>query len=234
MIDRSLADPGGICLSGTVYDQVRNKLSLACEYIGEREVKNIATPVRAYQVQLDSDGTPPPVRPTPSARRSVADKRPLHRWPWATSAVAAVLLVGAGLLVYRTVFPPFSPLLPLPDKPSIAVLPFTNMSSDPEQEYFSDGLTEDLITDLSKFSGLFVIARNSTFAYKGQAVNVEEVGREFGVRYVLEGSTRKAADRVRVTAQLVEAATSHHLWAESYDRPLSDIFAVQDLGFYLM
>lgn len=118
--------------------------------------------------------------------------------------------------------------LSLPDKPSIAVLPFTNMSNDPEQEYFSDGLTEDLITDLSKFSGLFVIARNSVFTYKGKAVKVEEVGRELGVRYILEGSTRKAGERLRFTAQLVEAATGRHVWAEKYDRPLADIFTVQD------
>jgi TolB-like protein len=119
-------------------------------------------------------------------------------------------------------------VLPLPDKPSIAVLPFVNMSSDPEQEYFSDGITEDLITDLSRLSGLFVIARNSTFTYKGKAVKVEEVGRELGVQYVLEGSVRKAGNRLRITAQLVDAFTSHHLWAERYDRELTDIFALQD------
>jgi adenylate cyclase len=116
----------------------------------------------------------------------------------------------------------------LPDKPSIAVLPFVNMSGDPEQEYFSDGMTEDLITDLSQISGLFVIARNSVFTYKGKAVKVDEVGKEFGVRYVLEGSVRKADNRVRITAQLVDALTGHHLWAERYDRPLRDIFALQD------
>ena len=224
-----LAEPGGICISGNVHEQVRNKLALACEYIGEREVKNIATPVSVYKVQLESDGRATPgTSPQSSAPSRVQETRPLGRWSRAALAVVAVLLVGAGLLVYRPVSPPFSPRLPLPDKPSIAVLPFTNMSSAPEQEYFSDGLTDDIITDLSQISGLFVIARNSTFAYKGQAVKVKEVGREFGVRYVLEGSTRKAADRVRVTAQLIETATSHHLWAKNYDRPLSDIFAVQD------
>jgi adenylate cyclase len=120
------------------------------------------------------------------------------------------------------------PALPLPAKPSIAVLPFVNLSEDPKQEYFSDGLTEDLITDLSKFSGLFVIARNSVFTYKGKAVKVAEVGRELGVRYVLEGSVRKAEDRVRINTQLVEASTGHHLWSERYDRELKDIFALQD------
>jgi len=118
--------------------------------------------------------------------------------------------------------------LPLPDKPSIAVLPFVNMSNDPEQEYFSDGLTEDLITDLSKLSGLFVIARNSVFTYKGKPVKVQEVSRELGVQYVLEGSVQKADTRVRINAQLIEATTGQHLWAERYDRPLTDIFALQD------
>ena len=118
--------------------------------------------------------------------------------------------------------------LPLPDKPSIAVLPFVNMSGDPQQEYFSDGITEDLITDLSKLSGLFVIARNSAFTYKGKAVKVQEVSKELGVRYVLEGSVRKADERVRITAQLIDATTGHHLWAERYDRALKDIFALQD------
>src|SRR5438093_3756548 len=121
-----------------------------------------------------------------------------------------------------------SPLLALPDKPSIAVLPFVNMSGDPEQEYFSDGITEDLITDLSKLSGLFVISRNSVFLYKGKAVKPEQVSQELGVQYVLEGSVRKAGGRVRITAQLVDATTSYHLWADRYDRDLQDIFAVQD------
>src|SRR6202051_2451958 len=116
----------------------------------------------------------------------------------------------------------------LPEKPSIAVLPFLNMSGDPEQEYFADGMTEDLITDLSKISGLFVIARNSSFTYKGKAVDVKRIGRELGVRYVLEGSVRKAGNRVRITAQLIDAGSGHHLWAERFDRALEDIFAVQD------
>ena len=117
---------------------------------------------------------------------------------------------------------------PLPDKPSIAVLPFVNMSDDPEQEYFSDGITEDIITELSRFRSLFVTARNSTFTYKGKAIDVKQVGRELGVRYVVEGSVRKAGNRVRVTAQLIDATTGHHTWAERYDRDLEDIFAVQD------
>jgi adenylate cyclase len=177
-----LAEPGGICISGKVYEEVRNKLPTAFEDLGEQEVKNIAEPVRVYR------WTDAAVDPMPGT-------------------------VGA---------------LPLPDKPSIAVLPFTNMSGDPEQEYFSDGITEDIITALSKFRWFFVISRNSTFVYKGQAVDIKQVGRELGVRYVLEGSVRKTANRVRISAQLIEAETGKHVWAERYDRSLEDIFELQD------
>src|SRR3989441_2369265 len=171
-----LAEAGGICISGIVYDQVETKLALGYEYLGEQTVKNIAKPVQVYRVQMEVGAS------TPTA----------------------------------------------PDKPSIAVLPFVNMSGDPEQEYFSDGITEDLITDLSKLSGLFVISRNSVFLYKGKAVKPEQVSQELGVRYVLEGSVRKAGSRVRITAQLIDATTGYHLWADRYDRDLQDIFAVQD------
>jgi len=181
-----LAEAGGICISGSVYEQVKIKVAVEYEYLGEREVKNIAEPIRVYRVRVESGMSAPAVG---------------HEQ---TSA------------------------LPLPDKPSIAVLPFTNMSGDPEQEYFSDGITEDLITDLSKLSGLFVIARNSVFTYKGTAVNVGEVSRKLGVRYLVEGSVRKAGNRVRINAQLVDATTGGHLWAERYDRELQDIFALQD------
>ena len=179
-----LAEPGGICLSGTVFDQVDGKLDLTFDDLGEQEVKNIAKPVRVYGVGIDKAG-------------STADARA-------------------------------SKPLPLPDKPSLAVLPFTNMSGDPEQEYFSDGITEDIITELSRFPSLFVIARNSSFMFKGEAVDVGEVGRKLGVQYVVEGSVRKAGDRVRITTQLVEAASGKHVWAERYDRNLEDVFAVQD------
>jgi adenylate cyclase len=150
-----------------------------------------------------------------------------------------VLVVGAGVAVFRNIYQrPSSPpatapseeasALPLPDSPSVAVLPFTNMSDDPEQEYFSDGMTDDLITDLSRLSGLLVIARHSVFAYKGKTVNMKEVSRELGVRYVLEGSVRRAGDQVRINAQLIDATSGYHLWAERYDRALKDIFALQD------
>jgi TolB-like protein/class 3 adenylate cyclase/Flp pilus assembly protein TadD len=192
-----LAEGGGICISGTVYDQIKNKLSLEYESLGEQTVKNITEPVRVYRVTLDGVGAAP--------RGRSPEGQPHGGAPTISQ-----------------------PGLPLPDKPSIAVLPFANMSSDPEQEYFSDGMTEDLITDLSKLSGLFVIARHSVFTYKGKAVKVQDVSRELGVRYVVEGSVRKAGDRVRITAQLVDASTGHHLWADRYDGELKDIFALQD------
>jgi adenylate cyclase len=180
----ALAEPGGICVSRIVRDQVRDRLDFAFEDRGEQSVKNIAPPVRVYRV--GDVGT----AKSPSAPGSS---------------------------------PP-----PLPDKPSVAVLPFVNMSSDPEQEFFADGIAEDVITALSRFPSLFVIARNSSFTYKGRVVDVKLVGRELGVRYVLEGSLRKSGNRIRVTAQLVEAETGNHLWAERYDRDLADIFALQD------
>lgn len=225
-----LAEGGGISISGTVHEHIENKLALGYEFLGEHTVKNIKKPVRVYRVLMEP-GAPAEVN---------RQKRPrLRRWQWASLAVTAVLVVGAAAVViwnfYLRPSPPPEEVpsdkiqaLELPDKPSIAVLPFTNMSDDPEQEYFSDGITEDLITDLSKISGLFVIARKSVFIYKGKAVKIAEVARALGVRYVLEGSVRKANDRVRITAQLVDATTEGHLWAERYDRDLKDIFALQD------
>lgn len=219
---QALAEGGGICLSGTAYDQIEGKLALGYEFRGEHLVKNIAKPVRVYRVLAG------PAAPAPAASRA---RRVLAgRWRWVALSGLILLLLGvAGRMVlwkgHQMASPP---TLQLPDKPSIAVLPFTNMSEDPKQAYFSDGITEDIITGLSKVSGLFVIARNSTFTYKGKAVRVDEVGRELGVRFVLEGSVRKAGNQVRVTAQLVDATTGRHLWAERYDRDLRDIFALQD------
>ena len=236
---KGLADPGGICISDAVHTQVQNKLSLQYAYIGEREVKNIAKPVPVYKVQLEADGTPATVSQERPARSPDQETGLSRRWPIVSLAVMAVLVVGAGLFVLRNVsLPPSAlqeslpgepaPALPLPDKPSIAVLPFNNMSGDPAQEYFSDGITETLITDLSQISGLFVIARNSTFTYKGQAVKVDQVGRELGVRHVLEGSVQRVDERVRINAQLVDATTGGHVWAERYDRELHDVFTLQD------
>jgi adenylate cyclase len=215
----SLAEGGGICLSGTAYDQVEGKLSLGYDYLGEHAVKNITRPVRVYRVRLEPGAASPPPRWLPSGRR--------RRGSMAAVVVATLVVLGAaGWFGWRWFQAPAA--LPLPDRPSVAVLPFANMSRDPAQEYFSDGVTEDLITGLSKVSGLFVIARNSVFTYKGRAVNVGAVGRDLGVRYILEGSVQRAGDRVRITAQLVDASTGYHLWAERYDREARDIFAVQD------
>ncbi|MBW2411753.1 MAG: tetratricopeptide repeat protein [Deltaproteobacteria bacterium] len=177
-----IADAGGICVSRNTYNQIKNKLELSFDYLGEHEVKNIKEPVRVYKVLMGTD------TPKPLVEEELA----------------------------------------LPDKPSIAVLAFDNLSGDPEQEYFSDGISEEIISALSKTDQLFVIARNSSFTYKGKPVNVKQISKELGVRYVFEGSVRKSKDRVRITAQLIDATTGHHLWSERYDRELKEIFEVQD------
>jgi TolB-like protein len=181
----ALADAGGVFVSNTVHDHVRDRLPFVFEDLGEQQVKNITRPVRVYRVRD----------------------------------------VGAAA---ESLSAPAQPTLPLPDKPSIAVLPFANMSGDPEREYFADGMVEEIITALSRIRWLFVIARNSSFTYKGQAIDVKQVGRELGVRYVLEGSVRKAGGRVRITAQLIDALTGTHLWADRFDGSLEDIFDLQD------
>ena len=222
----SLADAGGICVSRSAYDQVKDKLTLGYEHLGEHSVKNIPEPVRVYRVLMEPE----------DAGKVIGEKRvEPKRGKRIALAVAIVLLLAVGgLLIWRTASPPIEAAsvekmaFPLPDKPSIAVLPFDNLSDDPKQEYFSDGLTEQIITNLSKLPSLFVIARNSTFTYKGKPVKVKQVSEELGVRYVLEGSVQKSGDRVRITSQLVDAITGHHLWAERYDRELGDVFALQD------
>ncbi len=223
----SLAEPGGVCVSGTVYDAIGTKLPFDYEFLGEQQVKNIDNPVRAYRAGLCAGAEPPPPRAGVKTGRS-------RRY-----AVATVVVVAAALFTVVGAIAWFAPrflqtgadktaALPLPDKPSIAVLPFDNLGGDPQQAYFSDGITNDIITDLSKFPSLFVIASNSVFVYKGKAVKVQDVSRELGVRYVLEGSVQRASDKVRVNAQLIDATTGHHLWAERYDRDLRDLFALQD------
>jgi len=185
---QSIAKPGGVCISGATYDQVRKVLPITFADLGFQQVKNILEPIRAYQVSASSEAqqaAPAPVTESES--------------------------------------PP-----PLPDKPSIAVLPFQNMSGDPEQEYFADGMVEEIITALSRFKSLFVIARNSSFTFKGKAVDIKEVGRRLGVRYVLEGSVRKASGKVRITGQLIDAITGAHIWADRFERDLTDVFALQD------
>jgi adenylate cyclase len=228
---QTLAEPGGICVSGSVVDAIGTKLPLSYEYLGEQSVKNIEKPVRAYRVVFDEQ----------AAQRAAGQAMPAtqnRRRYVALAALAFFTVAGSSVALWRysvrhesapaQAMVIAAPALALPDKPSIAVLPFVNMSGDKEQEYFSDGMTEDVITSLSKLSGLFVIARNSVFTYKGRAVKPEQVSRELGVRYVLEGSVRKAENRVRITAQLIDATKGHHLWAEKYDGELKDIFALQD------
>src|SRR5438128_514190 len=213
-----LAEAGGICISGTVYDQIENKLALGYKYLGKQVVKNIARPVQVYRVYMEPRATPL------KASREAEGQPPgiIRLWPRGRTEPLKASREAEGQPQ------PVQKGMELPDKPSIAVLPFANLSGDPEQEYFSDGMTEDLITDLSKLSGLFVISRYSVFTYKGKAVKVEQVGRELGVQYVLGGSVRKADNRVRITAQLVDTTTGYHLWAERYDRDLTDVFALQD------
>ena len=178
----SIAEEGGICISGTAYDHVKTKLPFRYEYQGEQKVKNIKGPVRIYKVLIEKD-----------VDELILDKK-----------------------------------LELPDKPSVAVLPFKNLSGDPRQEFFSDGFTEDITTTLAKIPRMFVIARESSFTFKGKSVQIQEIGRELGVRYVLEGSIQKFGDQIRITAQLIDATNGHHLWAEKYDRELKDIFAMKD------
>jgi adenylate cyclase len=225
----TLAEAGGICISGMVYENIKNKLTLGYEYIGEQTFKNIKDPVRVYRVLME-----PGVKKVERGLGSmVKGKRAL-----ALGVLVAFVVIAITTAIYLFAFHPSAPktevaskekmAFPLPDKPSIAVLPFVNMSGDPKQEFFSDGITEDIITALSKIPRLFVIARNSTFTYKGKPVKVKQVSEELGVRYVLEGSVQKSGDRVRVTAQLIDALSGHHLWAENYDRDLKDLFALQD------
>jgi len=224
----SLAEAGGICISGRTHDQVENKLGLEYEDLGKHEVKNISRPIQVYRV-LSYPGA--------AAHRVVQAKETLgrKRRKLGFSATAIVLVIVAlGIWQFYQSRPSVEPAsvekmaFPLPEKPSIAVLPFDNMSGDPKQEFFSDGLSEEIISALSKTDQLFVIARNSTFTYKGKPVRVKQVAEELGVRYVLEGSVRKSEDRVRVTAQLIDATKGHHLWSERYDRELKDIFVLQD------
>jgi adenylate cyclase len=215
----SLAEAGGICISGTVYDQIATKLPLGHEFLGEQTVKNILRPVRVYRVRMEPEGSVAPVIQQRQPRTANSRLR------GSLVVVALLALLGGGVRVWPLLSRSLSSL---PAKPAIAVLPFVNMSGDPEQEYFSDGMTEDLITELSSLSGLFVIARNSVFTYKGRPVKPDQVSRDLGVRYMLEGSVRKANNRMRITAQLVDTTTGYHMWAQSYDRDVQDIFAVQE------
>jgi len=228
----SIAVPGGICISGTVHEQIRNKLALKYDDLGEQPVKNIAKPVRVFRVStepLDSDRT----------RSEKNHGRPRRKFLRRSASGVAGLAIVVGTIVlvqHLSLRPPATSAsihpqgqgLPLPDKPSIVVLPFTNLSGDREQEYLSDGITIDLITDLSRLPDLFVIDRNSAFTYKDKTMKVGDVGRDLGVKYVLEGGLQKVGEQIRITTQLVDATTGDQLWTERYDCPARDIFARQD------
>jgi adenylate cyclase len=225
-----LAEAGGICISESAYQQIENKLPLRYDYLGEHEVKNIAKPVRVYRARIEPEAVPPKLGEKKRPARKGLSK--------AVLTIIAIIVIAGLVALYQFILrpPPSKTVvaskermaLPIPEKPSIAVLPFVNMSEDKSQEYFSDGLTEEIITALSKTPKLFVIARNSSSVYKGKTVNVQQVSRELGVKYVLEGSVRRSGNQLRITAQLIDATTGSHLWAERYDRELKDIFATQD------
>jgi len=225
----SCADPGGICVSKTAFDHIETKLPLGYEFLGEKEVKNIAKPVGAYRVLMEP-------RVTVAGAKEKKPSIPLWRRKGVLAGAMAVLIVIVGMAFWNFYFraPKIEPAskekmaFALPDEPSIAVLPFVNMSEDSKQEFLSDGITEEIITALSKVRHLFVISRQSTFSYKGKPVKVKQVSEELGVRYVLEGSIQRSADRIRINAQLIDALTGRHLWAERYNRDLLDLFALQD------
>lgn len=222
----SLAAAGGICISRTAFDQIKNKLELGYEYLGEHSVKNIAEPVRVYRVLMEPE----------AAGTVIGEKRKAKKWLVLTAAVVFIVAIGSVLswYLYKHKYSKIEPAsldkmaFSLPDKPSIAVLPFDNLSGDPKQESLADGISESIITALSYIPDMFVIARNSTFTYRGKPVKIRQVAEELGVRYVLEGSVLKAEDQVRVTAQLIDATTGYHLWSKSYDRTINDLFALLD------
>jgi adenylate cyclase len=223
----ALSEPGGIILSGDAYRQCKGKVGANFADLGERTLKNVAEPVRVYQYTLDIP------KAGPGRWRAMPVKRPMPLA--AVSGGLALLVIMTGLLLWQRPWEPreepaseANMAFPLPDKPSVVVLPFANLSDDSSQEYFADGMTEDLITDLSKISELFVIARNSSFSYKGRQMKVRQVAEELGVRYVLEGSVRRIGDQVRINTQLIDATTGGHIWAERYDGKLDNIFALQD------
>jgi TolB-like protein/class 3 adenylate cyclase len=225
-----LAEPGGVCITGAIHEAAPQYLPLDYSDLGKREAKGFEEPVQVYSASVKAGKQVPP--PEPAVSGEAQSRKPKRLWT--AGAIALLVLIVGGLAWWQPWVQREEPAsvermaFPLPDKPSIAVLPFENMSGDPEQGYFADGMTDDLITDLSKISGLFVIARNSTFVYKGKAVDMKQVGRELGVRYLLEGSVRRAGDTVRINAQLIDTATGGHVWSDRYDGTFRDVFELQD------
>jgi TolB-like protein/class 3 adenylate cyclase len=234
----NLAEPGGICISTTVREQIRDRLALPFEDGGEQQVKNIARPIRVYALSADAVAALPRAEASAAPRPAI---RLYQRRNIAAAAVAGVLIVAGGLwwLWPSSQAPPAIVTAPALEKIaapaapaaaprlSIVVLPFNNLSNDPEQQYFADGITENVTTDLSRITGSFVISRNTAFTYKGKPVNAKQIGRELGVRYVLEGSVQRSAKQVRVNAQLIDAETDAHVWAERFERDTTDLFALQ-------
>jgi len=223
-----LAEPGGICISRNAYDQIKDKLNIGYEYLGDHKVKNIKDPVRVYKILTDPEDAGKLI--------GVAQKSVAKNWRRATVVLSVIVIIATTVLVYdkKRTEPEFEPAkveemaYTLPDKPSIAVLPFNNMSGDPENDHIADGLTEDIITSISKTDQIFVIARNSTFTYKGKPVKIKQISEEFGVQYVLEGSIQNFGERLQITAQLIDALTGRHLWADRYNRKMVDFFNVRD------
>jgi adenylate cyclase len=224
-----LAEGGGICISRSAYDQVKNKLDLGYKYLGEHIVKNIADPVRVYRVLMAPE----------AAGKVLGEKKSRSRqWYWGVVAVLVLILGTVAVAIWyfyprfapndKTVAPTHKTEFSISERPAIAVLPFKNISQDPEQEYFSDGVTNDIITDLSKFRNLFVIASNTVFTYKGKSVKITDLGKELSVQYVLEGSVQEAGERVRINARLIDATTGNQIWAQRYDRSKKDLFTLQD------
>lgn len=226
----SLAEAGGVCISGSAYDQVENKLPFRYDYLGDQKVKNIAKPIRVYQARID-----PVIIPSKSAEEKKPAEKRLSK-PFL--GIIALAMIAVTVALYQFVLRPSNSRTQvasqdkenytLPDVPSIAVLPFTNMSGDPKQEFLCDGITEQIITTLSRLPRLVVIAGNSIFTYKGKAVKLKQVSQELGVRYVLEGSLQRSGEHIRINLKFIDVLTGNNLWADSYDSDLKDIFAVQD------
>jgi len=220
-----LSEAGGICISGTAFDQVKGKLSLGYHFVGKQTVKNISDPIRAYKVLMEPE----------HAGKVIGEDKP-KKWRWVQAAVVMLALIVGTFFISNIYFgpPPINSAsvdkmaFPLPDKPSIVVLPFDNMSNDPKEDYFSDGIAEQIITTLSKYPRLFVIARQSAFRYKGKPVEIQKVAEDLGVQYVLKGGVQKSDDKVRITVQLIDALSGSYIWSERYDKELKDLFALQD------
>jgi adenylate cyclase len=224
-----LADSGGVCITAAIHESLSKRMPFEVESLGEQVLKGFNHPVHVYRVALNPGESIPPAEEGRHRDTPIKTRRLMLG-----VVIVALVLAGGAAYWFKSRTPPVEVAsvermaFPLPDKPSIAVLPFTNMGADLSQEYFADGITEDLITDLSKIAGLFVIARNSTFAYKGKSVDIHQVAEELGVRYVLEGSVRRSGDQIRINAQLINAISGGHVWADRYDGQLSDVFGLQD------